>query len=91
MQKQETLTGLTIEEFLDELGSGSAAPGGGSTAALGGAAGASLISMVCHLTLGKKKYFEVEEEIYPRNTEVCRGKTEVGLRYDDCEEDGAPF
>ena len=63
MPKQKNLTRLTIEEFLEELGSGSPAPGGGSTAALGGAAGASLISMVCHLTLGKKKYLEVEEEI----------------------------
>jgi formiminotetrahydrofolate cyclodeaminase len=63
MPKQKTLTRLTIGEFLDELGSGSPAPGGGSTAALGAAAGASLISMVCNLTLGKKKYLQVGGEI----------------------------
>ena len=63
MPKQKTLVQRSVREFLDELGSGSPAPGGGSTAALAGAAGASLISMVCRLTLGKKRYLDVEGEI----------------------------
>ena len=52
-----------ISTFLDVLASNSPAPGGGSTAALSGALGAALISMVCNLTLGKKKYLGVENEM----------------------------
>ncbi|MCL1924341.1 MAG: cyclodeaminase/cyclohydrolase family protein [Defluviitaleaceae bacterium] len=53
----------SIYDFLEELGSKSPAPGGGSVAALSGANGAHLISMVCNLTLGKKKYVEYESEV----------------------------
>jgi formiminotetrahydrofolate cyclodeaminase len=51
-----------FEELLKEISSNSPAPGGGSVAALSGCFGASLISMVCNLTIGKKKYKDVEEE-----------------------------
>lgn len=53
----------TIGEFLDELASGNATPGGGAGAALAGAMGAALLSMVTNLTIGKKKYAGVEEEM----------------------------
>ena len=53
----------TITEFLDELASSSPAPGGGSVAALAGAIGAALTSMVCNLTIGKKKYAGVEGDM----------------------------
>jgi len=53
----------TLTSFLDELASSSPAPGGGSVAALSGAVGAALTSMVCRLTIGKKKYAEVGEEM----------------------------
>ncbi len=53
----------TITQFMDELASSAPAPGGGSVAALAGAMGAALVSMVCNLTVGKKKYADVEEEI----------------------------
>jgi formiminotetrahydrofolate cyclodeaminase len=49
--------------FLDELASPSPAPGGGAVAALAGALGAALTSMVCHLTIGKKKYSDVEHDM----------------------------
>ncbi len=52
-----------ISQFMDELASSAPAPGGGSVAALAGAMGAALVSMVCNLTIGKKKYADVEEEI----------------------------
>ncbi len=52
-----------IEKFLDELASKSPAPGGGSVAALSGALSAALVSMVCRLTIGKKKYSKVQIEI----------------------------
>lgn len=58
MASKKTLTG-----FLDDLASSSPAPGGGSVAALAGALGAALTSMVCHLTIGKKKYAGVEEDM----------------------------
>jgi formiminotetrahydrofolate cyclodeaminase len=57
------LTKKTLTEFLAELSSNSPAPGGGSVAALSGSLGAALTSMVCNLTIGKKKYAEVEGEM----------------------------
>lgn len=51
------------EEFLDLLASKEAVPGGGGAAALTGALAAALTSMVCNLTLGKKKYEDVQMEI----------------------------
>jgi formiminotetrahydrofolate cyclodeaminase len=52
-----------VTTFLDALGSGSATPGGGSAAAIMGAMGAALVSMMCNLTIGKKGYAEVEGEM----------------------------
>lgn len=52
-----------VEPFLEALASSSATPGGGSAAAIIGAMGAALVSMVCNLTIGKKKYAEVEDEM----------------------------
>jgi len=57
------LVDMNILEFLDELGSKSPAPGGGSVAALSGALAAALGEMVCNLTIGKEKYADVEDEI----------------------------
>tara|TARA_B100000963_G_C22568270_1_gene644794 strand:- start:592 stop:1221 length:630 start_codon:yes stop_codon:yes gene_type:complete len=53
----------SVSIFLDELSSSSATPGGGSAAALMGAMGAALVSMVGNLTKGKKKYESVEKEV----------------------------
>ena len=52
------LSDLTVKAFLDELASGSPAPGGGSTAALAGALGTALCTMVARLTLGREKLRE---------------------------------
>ncbi len=57
------LTDKPVTNFLDELASNAPAPGGGSVAAISGALGAALISMVCNLTLGKKGYDEVQGDI----------------------------
>ena len=59
----ENLTDKSTKSFLDELASSAPAPGGGSVAALSGALGAGLISMVCNLTLGKPKYAAVQDDI----------------------------
>ena len=52
-----------LKKYLDEAASGASTPGGGSVAALAGALGAALTSMVCNFTVGKKKYKEVEAEV----------------------------
>ena len=57
------LTDKKVSNFLGELASNSPTPGGGSVAALAGALGAALISMVGNLTAGKKKYENIEEDI----------------------------
>lgn len=61
-----------INSILAEVASASPAPGGGSVSALVGANGAALVSMVCRLTIGKKKYLAVSEEM-----EQVLGKTEA--------------
>ena len=53
----------TLEEFNKVLGSSSAAPGGGSVAALSGALGAALVSMVCNLTVGKENFETSRDEL----------------------------
>jgi formiminotetrahydrofolate cyclodeaminase len=57
------LTTKSVNEFINELASNSPAPGGGSVASLAGALGTALTSMVCNLTIGKKKYSEVQKEM----------------------------
>jgi glutamate formiminotransferase/formiminotetrahydrofolate cyclodeaminase len=52
-----------LDKFIDDVASSSPAPGGGSVAAAAGALASALSSMVCRLTIGKKKYKEVEEEL----------------------------
>ncbi len=54
---------LSVYDFLDILGSKAPVPGGGGASALVGAVGISLGHMVGSLTVGKKKYADVEEEI----------------------------
>ena len=57
------LAELTIKEFLEKIASNSPAPGGGSVAALSAALAASLTEMVAKLTIGKKGYEAVEDEM----------------------------
>lgn len=53
----------TIGQWVDELASKAAVPGGGGASALGGALAAALGQMVANLTVGKKRYMDVEEEM----------------------------
>ncbi len=53
---------MTIQTFLDELASKASTPGGGGGAAVNGAIGAALISMVANFTIGKKGYEDVQDE-----------------------------
>ena len=63
-----------LSYFMDKLASNSPTPGGGSVAALTGAMGAALVSMVSNLTLNKEKYKDVQPqiEVLLKNSEKLR-------------------
>ena len=63
IQETGPLASMKINSFLSELASSSPAPGGGSVAALSGALGIALTSMVCNLTIGKEKYENVQNDV----------------------------
>jgi len=62
-EKMNKLVNRTVADFVDECSMDSPAPGGGSVAALSGALGAGLACMVANLTVGKKGYESVWEEM----------------------------
>jgi len=53
----------TLKDFIAQTASSSPAPGGGSASALAGALGTALAEMVINLTVGKKKYADVSDEL----------------------------
>lgn len=57
------LRDMSFLELMDEIASNSPAPGGGSAAAVAGTIGCSLLMMVSGLTIGKKKYADVQEQV----------------------------
>ena len=54
---------ISNKEFIELLASKAPVPGGGGASALVAAVGTALGNMVGSLTVGKKKYAEVEDEI----------------------------
>ena len=77
---------LTIDSFIDKLGSKEAVPGGGGAAALTASLGISLCKMAANLTVGKKKYADVEEEMFKIIEECDRlARTFVSLIQKDAE------
>lgn len=60
------------QNFVEQVASKAPAPGGGSAAALSGAVGTALLSMVCTLTVGKKAYADVAQEL-----QEVRARTET--------------
>ncbi|MBI3739292.1 MAG: glutamate formimidoyltransferase [Chloroflexi bacterium] len=74
--------------FLDEVAAATAAPGGGSAAAYAGALGAALTAMVAGLTIGKKKYAEVEAEMQAIRMQAEALRKELT---DAVEDDAAAF
>ncbi|HSQ28146.1 MAG TPA: glutamate formimidoyltransferase [Anaerolineales bacterium] len=62
-EMQTQSTEKSSYDFLNQLADGTPAPGGGSASAYSGAAGAALVSMVARLTIGKKKYADVEDSM----------------------------
>lgn len=74
--------------FLNALAEGTPAPGGGSASAYSGAAGAALVSMMARLTIGKKKYLDVETQMRAllERSETLRAELTTAI-----EEDAAAF
>ncbi len=57
------LTGMTVEKFTEALAAAAPTPGGGSASAQAGAMAASLLRMMCDLTLGREQYRAHDEAI----------------------------
>ena len=57
------LTDLIVKSFIDKVAGSDPVPGGGSISALNGALATALSAMVANLTVGRKKYMEVSEEM----------------------------
>jgi glutamate formiminotransferase/formiminotetrahydrofolate cyclodeaminase len=75
-------------DFLDQLASAEPTPGGGSAAAHTGAAAAALVTMVGRVTVGKKKYADVEQKMLAmiEQSEILRKKLTQAV-----EDDAASF
>lgn len=58
-----SLVDLSCRAFATELAAKRSVPGGGGAAALAGALGVALCSMVGNFTLGKKRYVDVEDDV----------------------------
>lgn len=61
--KELNFADFKIKDFINVLASKEPIPGGGGVSALVGSLGVALGSMVGNLTLGKKKYEDVQEDI----------------------------
>jgi len=76
MNADRDITETTLQDFLSALASRAPTPGGGSAAAVMGAMGAGLISMVCNVTLGKKGM----EDVAAQMGAVCAESESLRLR-----------
>ncbi len=70
-------TQLNCEEFIAQLASRAPTPGGGGASALVAAVGAALGNMVGSLTVGKKKYANVQEDILALKARTDKLQTEL--------------
>jgi formiminotetrahydrofolate cyclodeaminase len=73
----------TIAKFLDELASEQPTPGGGGAAAIMGAVGAALVSMVANLTIGKKNYEAFDAELKATNAAAEKVRAELTAAIDE--------
>lgn len=71
------MTNESCRKFVEVLASSAPTPGGGGAAALVGAVGTALGNMVGSLTVGKKKYAEVEGEILDLKAKCDALQTEL--------------
>lgn len=82
------LKDMSLLGFLDQTASNEPVPGGGSIAALSGAVASALSQMVANLTIGKKKYVEVEAEMLEI---AAKMKEYQNMFVDFIDEDAASF
>jgi glutamate formiminotransferase/formiminotetrahydrofolate cyclodeaminase len=75
--------GPSLNEWIDELASGSPTPGGGSAAALAGTLAAALVAMVARLTIGRKAYAAVEARARQILAEAERLRAELRRLVDE--------
>jgi formiminotetrahydrofolate cyclodeaminase len=76
-----------LEKLLSDIASNSPTPGGGTVAGISGAIAASLVLMVCNLTIGKKKYQQEFTLLAQRDTEVFNDVMEAYKLPHETEED----
>lgn len=74
--------------FIEQIAAATAAPGGGAAAAYAGALAAGLAEMVAGITLGKKKYAEVEAEMQAIHLQAAKLRAELTHGVED---DSAAF
>ena len=80
-----------IKDYLELLSSKAPVPGGGGASALAGALGDSLGQMVVHLTLGKKRYAQAEQDMLNYERELKRLQQEFLMLADKDAEVFAPL
>ena len=80
---EKGLVTMTCTDFVDEVSRDTPAPGGGSIAALAGALGAALSSMVANLTQGKAKSQEAENGLLEAAELAQRVKDQLMAAVDD--------
>jgi glutamate formiminotransferase/formiminotetrahydrofolate cyclodeaminase len=85
---ERPLANMKLIDFVDETSIDSPAPGGGSIAAICGALAAALAGMAAHLTVGRKGYEQVREEM-AHQTEQAQELKDFFLRAID--DDTAAF
>ena len=73
---------MTLCDFVSQTSSSNPVPGGGSVAALTAANGASLIAMLCNLTVGKKGYEEHWDKM-KEVADICSQKAQDFLGFID--------
>jgi formiminotetrahydrofolate cyclodeaminase len=78
----------TLDNFCSQLAAGTPAPGGGAAAAVAGAMGAALVSMVAGLTLGREKYADVQAEMAELQVD---GRRELEALFACADEDQTAF
>jgi len=80
---EKGLMTMVCADFVDEVSRDTPAPGGGSIAALAGALGGALASMVANLTQGKAKSQEVENRLLAAAELAQRAKDQLMLAVDE--------
>lgn len=76
------LIDLSLRAFVDRAAEPTPEPGGGSVAALVGALGAGLATMVCALTIGRPKYAEVGPDLERRRHRLIALRHELAALVD---------